>query len=267
MNAFDYKKSLGQNFLNDNIITEKIANVINLKENDLVIEIGPGAGALTKKILSKKVFMLLYEIDSRLECVLKNELSEYGNYELIIDDFLERNVNSDLKKYQYNNLYIIANLPYYITTPIISKIIQDKINPKEIVIMIQKEVADRFSAKPGSKDYGGLTVFLNYFYDITRVINVSKSSFTPKPKVDSTVIRMVRKDNLEKIKDFDLFLELVKDSFRFKRKTIKNNLNNYDFDTIELVLKKYGFDASTRSENIPYYVFIEITNELSKLKL
>ncbi len=264
MNNFDYKKSLGQNFLNSDYITNKIADVINLKENDLVIEIGPGAGALTKKILDKNVKMILYEIDSRLKIVLEDELNKYNNYELIIDDFLGRNVNADLEKYDYDNLYIIANLPYYITTPIISKIINDKINPKEIVIMIQKEVAERFSANPGNREYGSITVFLNYFYNISKVIDVNRNYFTPKPKVDSIVIRMVKKDNLENIKDFDYFTKLVRDSFRFKRKTIKNNLSNYNFNIIEPILGKHGFDSSTRSENIPYYVFIEMANELSK---
>ena len=264
MDRFDYKKSLGQNFLNNDSIIDKITNVINLREKDLVIEIGPGSGSLTKKILDKNVQMILYEIDSRLKNILNNELSEYDNYELIIDDFLERNVNDDLKKYVYNNLYIIANLPYYITTPIISKIINDKIDAKEIVIMIQKEVAERFSAKPGSREYGSITVLLNYYYIISKVVDVSRNYFTPKPNVDSAVIQMKRKDNMENIINFDLFLKLVKDSFRFKRKTIKNNLSNYDFSIIESILKKYGFDSNTRSECIPYYVFIEIANELSR---
>ena len=158
----------------------------------------------------------------------------------------------------------MANLPYYITTPIISKIIEDKIPAREIIIMIQKEVADRLCASVGTKEYGQLTVFLNYFYDIKKVTNVSKNSFVPKPKVDSAVIKMVKKDKLEYVKDLDFFSKIVKDSFRFKRKTIKNNLCNYDMEKIEKILEKYNFDVNTRSENIPYYVFVEIANELLK---
>ena len=262
MYKFDYKKNLGQNFLQDKNIIDKIVNAPDYGDNNLVIEIGPGAGALTKELLKKVDRAILYEVDTRLEKILNKELSTFVNYELIFDDFLNRDVNKDISKYDFDNLYIVANLPYYITTPIITKIINDKIPTNEIVIMIQKEVADRFSAKPGSKEYGQITVFLNYFFDIDNVCNVSKNCFFPKPKVDSAVIKMKRKESNDYIKNFDVFNKLVKDSFRFKRKTIKNNLGGYDLDIISNILTKYGFDINTRSENIPYNVFVEIANEL-----
>ena len=262
MYKFDYKKNLGQNFLQDKNIIDKIVNAPDYGDNNLVIEIGPGAGALTKELLKKVDRAILYEVDTRLEKILNKELSTFVNYELIFDDFLNRDVNKDISKYDFDNLYIVANLPYYITTPIITKIINDKIPTNEIVIMIQKEVADRFSAKPGSKEYGQITVFLNYFFDIDNVCNVSKNCFFPKPKVDSAVIKMKRKESNDYIKNFDVFNKLVKDSFRFKRKTIKNNLVGYDLDIISNILSKYGFDINTRSENIPYNVFVEIANEL-----
>ncbi len=262
MYKFDYKKNLGQNFLQDKNIIDKIVNAPDYGDNNLVIEIGPGAGALTKELLKKVDRAILYEVDTRLEKILNKELSTFVNYELIFDDFLNRDVNKDISKYDFDNLYIVANLPYYITTPIITKIINDKIPTNEIVIMIQKEVADRFSAKPGSKEYGQITVFLNYFFDIDNVCNVSKNCFFPKPKVDSAVIKMKRKESNDYIKNFDVFNKLVKDSFRFKRKTIKNNLVGYDLDIISNILTKYGFDINTRSENIPYNVFVEIANEL-----
>lgn len=261
---FDFKKSLGQNFLKDNNIVEGIVNSVNCKENNLVIEIGPGAGALTKKLLKKFDKAILYEIDTRLEDILNNELSDYDNYELIFGDFLDRNVKDDLKKYVYDNLYIVANLPYYVTTPIVSKIINDDIPAKEIVIMIQKEVADRLSADVGTKEYGQITVFLNCFFDIKKVFNVSRNSFVPKPNVDSAVIKMVRKENKEFLNDINHFNRLVKDCFRFKRKTIKNNLVGYDLDIVDKILCKYGFDLTSRSEMIPYYVFVEMSNELVK---
>lgn len=262
MYKFDYKKNLGQNFLQDKNIIDKIVNAPDYGDNNLVIEIGPGAGALTKELLKKVDRAILYEVDTRLEKILNKELSTFVNYELIFDDFLNRDVNKDISKYDFDNLYIVANLPYYITTPIITKIINDKIPTNEIVIMIQKEVADRFSAKPGSKEYGQITVFLNYFFDIDNVCNVSKNCFFPKPKVDSAVIKMKKKESNDYIKNFDVFNKLVKDSFRFKRKTIKNNLVGYDLDIINNILTKYGFDINTRSENIPYNVFVEIANEL-----
>ena len=217
---FEFKKSFGQNFLKDNNITEGIASAIDYKENNLVIEIGPGAGALTKRLLPKVDKAILYEIDTRLKEILDTELNEFNNYEIIFGDFLERNVKEDIGKYDYDNLYIVANLPYYVTTPIISKIIEDGIEAKEIVIMIQKEVADRLSAKVGTKEYGGLSVFLNYFYDIKKIFNVSRNCFVPKPNVDSAVIRMVRKENREYLNDINHFSKLVKDSFKFKRKAL-----------------------------------------------
>lgn len=262
MYNFDYKKSLGQNFLKDNNVVDKIVSAINYEDNNLVIEIGPGSGAMTKELLKRVDFAILYEIDTRLEKILFKELSDYVNYELIFDDFLKRNIGNDLSKYNYDNLYIVANLPYYITTPIINKIVSDKIPVKEMVIMIQKEVADRLSSKPGSRDYGQITVFLNYFFEIEKVLTVSKNCFVPKPKVDSAVIKMKRREQKELVKDEEFFEKIVKDSFRFKRKTIKNNLSNYDLKKIDIILNKYGFDINTRSECIPYYVFVEIANEL-----
>ena len=262
MYNFDYKKSLGQNFLKDNNVVEKIVSAINYEDNNLVIEIGPGSGAMTKELLKRVDFAILYEIDTRLEKILSKELSDYVNYELIFDDFLKRNIGNDLSKYKYDNLYIVANLPYYITTPIINKIVSDKIPVKEMVIMIQKEVADRLSSKPGSRDYGQITVFLNYFFEIEKVLTVSKNCFVPKPKVDSAVIKMKSREKKELVKDEEFFEKIVKDSFRFKRKTIKNNLSNYDLKKIDIILNKYGFDINTRSECIPYYVFVEIANEL-----
>lgn len=264
MENFVFKKSFGQNFLKDNNIVEGIVNSVEYKENNLVIEIGPGAGALTKKLLKKVDKAILYEIDTRLDEILKEELKEYDNYELIFGDFLDRNVIADLSKYNYDNLYVIANLPYYVTTPIISKIIDDKLDVSEIVIMIQKEVADRLAAKVGTKEYGQLTVFLNYFFNIYKVFNVSRNSFIPKPNVDSAVIKMVKKENREFLNDLNHFSKLVKDSFRFKRKTIKNNLNGYNLEIVNNVLNKYGFDINSRSEMIPYYVFVHISNELVK---
>ena len=262
MYNFDYKKSLGQNFLKDNNVIDKIVSAINYEDNNLVIEIGPGSGAMTKELLKRVDFAILYEIDTRLEKILFKELSDYVNYELIFDDFLKRNIGNDLSKYKYDNLYIVANLPYYITTPIINKIVADKLPVKEMVIMIQKEVADRLSSKPGSRDYGQITVFLNYFFEIEKVLTVSKNCFVPKPKVDSAVIKMKRREQKELVKDEEFFEKIVKDSFRFKRKTIKNNLSNYDLKKIDIILNKYGFDINTRSECIPYYVFVEIANEL-----
>ncbi len=262
---FDFRKSLGQNFLIDDNIVDNIANAIDYKENNMVIEIGPGSGNLTKKLLKKADFVLLYEIDTRLKKILSRELLEFNNYDIIWDDFLYRDVKEDLKKYNYKNIYIVANLPYYITTPIVSKFVMETIPANEIVIMIQKEVAERLSAPVGTKEYGQITVLLNYYFNIEKIIDVDRKAFYPTPNVDSAVIKMIRKDNLEALTSFEHFDKLVKDSFQFKRKTIKNNLiNKYNLDIVSKVLEKYGYDLSMRGEKIPYYVFVEISNELLK---
>lgn len=262
MYNFEYKKSLGQNFLKDVNVVEKIVSAIDYKDNNLVIEIGPGSGAMSRELLKRVSFTILYEIDTRLESILSKELEEFDNYELIFDDFLKRDINKDLARYDYDALYIVANLPYYITTPIISKIISSRLPVDEMVIMIQKEVAERLTSKPGNREYGQITVFLNYFFEIEKVLDVSKNSFIPKPKVDSTVIRMKSRKDKEYLKDVNFFEKLVKDSFKFKRKTIRNNLSDYDLEKIDTILNKYGFDINVRSECIPYYVFVQIANEL-----
>ncbi|MBP8688083.1 MAG: ribosomal RNA small subunit methyltransferase A, partial [Bacilli bacterium] len=194
---FDFRKSLGQNFLIDDSIVDNIANAIDYKENNMIIEIGPGSGNLTKKLLKKADFVLLYEIDTRLKKILSRELLEFNNYDIIWDDFLYRDVKEDLKKYNYKNIYIVANLPYYITTPIVSKFVMETIPANEIVIMIQKEVAERLSAPVGTKEYGQITVLLNYHFNIEKIIDVDRKAFYPTPNVDSAVIKMIRKDNLE----------------------------------------------------------------------
>jgi len=264
MERFEFKKSFGQNFLRDKSIVDKIVNVIDYDKNNLVIEIGPGSGAVTKKLLPIVDKMLIYEIDTRLKDVLDKELEEFNNYDIIFDDFLNRDIKEDLSKYNYDNLYIVANLPYYITTPIISKIVNSDIDVKEMVLMVQKEVADRLSSKVGSREYGYITVILNYYFEIDKVFNVSRNSFVPKPNVDSSVIRFKKKDSLLYLKDYKYFDKFVQDAFRYKRKTIRNNLKGYDLDIIGEVLNKYGFDLNSRSEQIDYSIFVEIVNEILK---
>ena len=184
------------------------------------------------------------------------------NVKVIYDDFLNRNVKEDIKNYEYDNLYIIANLPYYITTPIITKIIDEDIDVSKIVIMIQKEVADRLSAKPGSREYGSITVFLNYYFNIKKEFEVSRNLFTPKPNVDSTVISLSKKEDKMNVKNREVFFKLIRDSFKFKRKTLRNNLKGYDLDKVAKVLEKYNLDLMVRAETLPLQVFVDISNNL-----
>lgn len=258
---FHFKKKYGQNFLKDDSIPRKIVECSEIKDNSLVIEIGPGAGALTKKLASKAKYVLAYEIDTNLEDILSNELHEFNNVRIIFDDFLNRNILDDICNYDYEYLYVVANLPYYITTPIINKIIESNINSEKIVVMVQKEVGDRFSASCGSKDYGSITVFLNYYFNIKKEFIVSRNCFIPKPNVDSVIISFNKK-NIINLNNKQLFFQLVRDSFQFKRKNLRNNLKKYNLEKIESVLNKHGLDLTVRAEDLPLEIFIDISNSL-----
>ena len=264
MENFKFKKSFGQNFLNDNNILENIVKESNIKENSLVIEIGPGSGALTRYLAEVAKYVLAYEIDTRLEDILDDNLAQYHNIDIIFDDFLNRDIKEDISQYQYDNIYVVANIPYYITTPIIIKLIESKIDFKSITLMIQKEVGDRFTAKVGSRDYSSITVFLNYYFNVKKLFLVSRNSFTPKPNVDSVVISLDRKDIKYNVLDEELFFKIVRDAFQFKRKNLRNNLKKYDLDMINNVLMKYHYDLTVRAEKLPLEIFIEIANSLSK---
>ena len=165
MDKFEYKKAFGQNFIKDNNIIYKIVKAADIDKDTLVIEIGPGAGSLSKSIVPLSGNAILYEIDTRLEDTLYSLLGQYDNYKIIFNDFLKQDVKKDIEGYKYKKLYVVANLPYYITTPIITKLMKE-IYPDKIVIMIQDEVANRLSAKEGSKDYGMISVLLSSKYDI-----------------------------------------------------------------------------------------------------
>ena len=262
-NSFRFKKKFGQNFITDvNVINKIVDN--SLVDNDtLVIEIGPGAGSLTYKLVSSAGFVLCYEIDKDVETILRDNLKDYYNYEIIFDDFLKRDVLNDIKNYNYKKLMVIANLPYYITTPIIMKIIDDNLSPDKMVFMVQKEVGDRFKATPGTKDYNSLSIYLNYFFDIKKLMDVSRNVFMPVPNVDSIVVEFTKKDELLYVDNRELFFKLVRDSFKFKRKTLKNNLKGYNLELIEQVIHNFGYNLSDRAEIIPINVFVEIANSLS----
>lgn len=259
---FNFKKKYGQNFLKDDSIPRKIVDYANILEDSLVIEIGPGAGALTKILGNKAKQVLCYEIDTSLENILDQELVNFNNIDIIFDNFLNRNVHDDIKKYSYSHLYVVANLPYYITTPIVTKIVEDGIDVEKVVIMIQKEVADRFAAKPKTKNYGSITVFLNYYFDIKKEFLVSRNCFVPKPNVDSIVISLTKKKELLTVQNYELFFKLVRDSFHFKRKTLRNNLKSYDLEKVNRVLKKYNLDLSVRAEELSLEIFVDISNNL-----
>lgn len=261
-NGFNFKKKFGQNFIVDENIINSIIDKSHIDNDTLVIEIGPGAGSLTDKLTQKAKYVLCYEIDEKLKRILEKNISKKNNLEIIFKNFLESNVKEDIKKYNYEKLYVIANLPYYITTPIIIKLIEDDLNVDKIVVMVQKEVGDRFKATPGSKDYSSLSVFLGYYYNIKKLMDVSRNVFIPKPNVDSIVVEFSKKNSLLYLKDTQTFYKLIRDSFKQKRKTLKNNLKDYNLIKIEETLKKYNFDLTVRAEQLPIEVFIDISNSL-----
>lgn len=258
---FNFKKKFGQNFIIDENVIDNIINKANIKEKSLVIEVGPGSGALTYKLCKAAEWVVCFEIDSSLKEILANNLKEYNNIEIIYEDFLKVNLQEKLCQYKYENLYLIANLPYYITTPIITKIIDDKIDIDKIIIMVQKEVGDRFNAKPNSKDYNSLSVFLQYNFDINKIMDVSRNVFLPKPNVDSIVLELCKREKML-VKDLNKFYKLVRDSFTQKRKNLRNNLKNYNLDKIEEVLQKYGFDLNSRAEQLSLNIFVDLSNNL-----
>lgn len=262
--SFVFKKKFGQNFLLDNNILNNIVNLGNITKDTLVIEIGVGAAALTKKLCEKAGMVIGYEVDITLKEPLREILGSYENVNIIFDDFLNRNVNEDLKTYKYNEIIVVANLPYYITTPIITKFIEQKVNVSKIIVMVQNEVADRFSANVGSKNYNSLTVFLNYYFEIKKAFVVSRNVFYPKPNVDSAVVVFSKKLEKIKLNNEEEFFKLVKDSFVQKRKTLKNNLKGYDLERIECILKTINKDISVRAENLTIDEFALISNELTK---
>lgn len=260
MDNFEFKKSLGQNFLKDDNIINKIVSYSDIDNDTLVIEIGPGAGSLSKKIIPLAGYAILYEIDARLKAILDDKLKQFDNYEIIFGDFLEQDICDIRSKYNYKKVFVVANLPYYITTPIITKLMNE-IYPDKIVIMIQEEVADRLSARSGSREYGMISVLLGSRYDIKKLFKVSRKCFIPEPNVDSAVISLNKNDKLGNI-NHDKFEDLIKQAFQFKRKNLRNNLKKYDLNKISEILANYNYSLSNRAEDIPTDVFIEITKEI-----
>lgn len=257
-----FKKKFGQNFLKDVKVVDNIIDVADIKDNSLVIEVGPGGAILTKKLASNAKKVVAFEIDIDLEKELNKKLVDFNNIDILFGDFLKRDLVEDLKKYEYDYLYFISNVPYYITTPIILKLLESGLNFTKIVMMVQKEVGERFSAKPCSKNYGSISVYLNYFYDINYEFFVGRDEFVPAPNVDSCIISFTAKKDLLKLNDMNKFENLIKDSFMFKRKNLRNNLKKYNLELVSFILGEFGYDLSNRAEEIPYNIFVELSNRL-----
>lgn len=261
-NGFSLKKKFGQNFIIDENVINSIIDKSKIDKDTLVIEVGPGAGSLTYKLGMSAKNVVCYEIDATLENVLKENIRDLNNVKVIYQDFLKANVLDDIKGYEYKKLYFVANLPYYITTPIIIKIIEDCIPVDKMVFMVQKEVGNRFKALPGSKEYGSLSVYLNYYFDVKKILDISRHVFMPEPNVDSIIVEFSKKENLLPVANEEVFFKLIRDAFTQKRKTLRNNLKGYDLEKIEQVLNRHNFDLSVRAEQLSTEIFIEIANNL-----
>lgn len=248
------KKRFGQNFLIDENISKKIVNIASDK-NTKTLEIGPGLGALSELLLLNSKSLEAFEIDKDLYNVLKEEIIN-DNFKIHNVDFLD----VDLKEYENEPLNIVSNLPYYVTTPILFKLFNSKLNINKITVMIQKEVASRLTAKPKTKDYNALSVIVSYLFDVNYEFTVNKTSFYPSPDVSSAVVSFTYKVK----RDFDYeakLFELIKESFKMKRKTLYNNLKEYlDKDKITEIYNKLKFSDSIRAEELTLDDYINIYN-------
>jgi 16S rRNA (adenine1518-N6/adenine1519-N6)-dimethyltransferase len=247
---------LGQNFLNNQNILNNIVSSVSVKPGDIIVEIGPGTGNLTINLKKLNTNILAFEIDERTKKYL--DKLEDDKLKVIYKDFMTINLSDYIK--DSDNVHIIANIPYYITTPIIEKIIKENLNVIDMTLMVQEEVANRLSSNPGNKDYGYFTVFLNSYYNCSKEFDVNKKAFYPVPKVDSTIIKLI--PNNIKIKNQEKFNNLIKDAFKQKRKMLKNNLINYDLELINNILKNYNLSLNNRAENIPLEAYIDISNKI-----
>jgi 16S rRNA (adenine1518-N6/adenine1519-N6)-dimethyltransferase len=269
--GFSFKKSLGQNFLIDTNILRKIVDFAELSDETGAIEIGPGIGALTEQLARRAKKVVAFEIDQRLLPILEDTLSPYGNVRIIHQDVLKADIHRVIAEEftDVTDIMVVANLPYYVTTPIIMKLLTDRLPIRGMVVMLQKEVADRLAAKPGTKDYGSLSIAIQYYTEAETVMTVPRTVFIPQPNVDSAVIRLMkRKQPPVKVEDEAFFFQVVRASFAQRRKTILNNLvNNLSNgkamkEQIERVLTETDIDPRRRGETLAMEEFAALSNAL-----
>ncbi|RDW16843.1 16S rRNA (adenine(1518)-N(6)/adenine(1519)-N(6))-dimethyltransferase RsmA [Oceanobacillus chungangensis] len=265
---FSFKKSLGQNFLVDVNTLENIVKNAGVSKESAAIEIGPGIGALTEQLAIHADKVVAFEIDGRLIPILKDTLASYENVKLIHQDILKADVAEVVKENFDSNqeVHIVANLPYYITTPILMKLIRDRLPVTSITVMIQKEVADRMAAKPNTKSYGSLTIAIQYYTNAEVVMNVPKTVFMPQPNVDSSILKLVLRDEPPvHVDNEDFFFRIVQASFAQRRKTLRNNLTShfgdqYDKEKISEILERAGIDGGRRGESLDMEEFAVLAN-------
>ena len=261
-------KSLGQNFLIDDEAVSTIVDTAKVTKDDLIIEIGPGLGTLTSKLLEKAGKVIAIELDKKVVLVLEDRFSLYDNFECINEDVLKVDLESLISEEKSKGLKtakIVANLPYYITTPIIMKLLEEKLDIETITVMIQKEVADRLVAEPGKANTGAITYAINYYTNPKVVLQVPNTAFIPAPDVNSTVIQLevLQKPKIDVI-DEEMFFKVIKYAFMQRRKTLLNSLTNSKIlgekEYIEKMLSELGIEKTIRAENLSLEEFAKIAN-------
>lgn len=270
---FNFQKKFGQNFLIDKNILEKIVDAAQIEETDCVLEIGPGIGTMTQYLANRAGSVIAVEIDKNLIPILQDTLSSYNNVRVLNEDILKVDINRIVEEENAGKpIKIVANLPYYITTPIIMQLFESHIALKSITVMVQKEVADRMQASPGSKDYGALSLAVQYYSEPEIITKVPASCFMPRPNVDSTVICLTSYENprLEAEEEAYLFA-VIRASFNQRRKTLVNGLSNVSDlgvskDDVKMVLGQMGLPETVRGETFELERFIELSKRLRAVR-
>lgn len=264
--GFRFTKSLGQNFLVDESVLSDIIEGSNVNSEDFVVEIGPGVGTLTRELLKRAKRVSCIELDSDLIPILNEELKEFDNFELIHKDALKVDFNNIIG--DEKSVKVVANLPYYVTTPIIAKLLNEGYNFKSLTVMIQKEVGERIAAKPSTKEYGALSILVQYYCDTEIIRRVAPSSFIPQPKVESIVIKLnkLSKPRVE-VKDEKLFFRVTRDAFNMRRKTLWNAVKSLGLSSemMEAAFKNADIDSKRRGETLSLQEFANLSNAVYDL--